>query len=80
MSKKENLSTNEKTDILQHPIHVDVIQEIDLSETPFKRILAYLSKVRNPYSFQMDGYQVQLEWMDTSITLQDRVKDIFVNT
>ena len=77
MSKKENLPTNEKTNILQQPIHVDVIQEINLSETPFKRILAYLSKVGNPYSFQMDGYQVQLEWMDTSITLQDRMKDIF---
>lgn len=79
MSKKEKSTANEKTNILQPSICTEIIQEINLSETPFKRILAYLSKVEDPYSFQMDGYQVQMEWMDTSITLQDRVKDIFVN-
>lgn len=45
VNKEDNVSAIEKTDILQHSIHADVIQEINLSETPFKRILAYLSRV-----------------------------------
>lgn len=77
MSKKENLSANGKTDILKHYLYDDVIREINLSEIPSKRILAYLSKVGNPRSFQMEGYQVELEWKDTNVTLQERMKDIF---
>lgn len=79
MSEKEKLSANEKTDILKHSLYVDVIQEINLSEIPLKRILAYLSKIGDPHSFQMEGYQVELEWKDTNITLQDRMKDIFTS-
>ena len=77
MSKKENLSANEKTDVLQPFINIDIIKEIELSDAPFKRILTYLSKVERPHYFQMEGYQVELEWTDTNITLQERIKDIF---
>lgn len=77
MSRKDNLPPNEKTDILKPSIYIDVIREIDLSDAPFKRILTYLSKVENPRYFQMEGYHVELEWMETDITLQERMKDIF---
>lgn len=75
--EKEDLSANEKTDILNPSLYIDDIRGINLSDPPFKRMIAYLSKVEDPRFFQMEGYRVELEWKDTNITLQERMKDIF---
>lgn len=53
--------------------------EIDLSKTPFQRILTYLQQVDDPCSFDMEGYHVEMEWKDTDITLQNRVEEIFAS-
>lgn len=55
------------------------IGEVDESKTPLQRSLEYLSKVGNPHSLNMQGYQVELEWANTDITLQDRLEEMFAS-
>lgn len=55
------------------------IGEIDRSRTPLQRTLDYLSQVENPCSFNMQGYQVELEWANTEITLQNRLEEMFAS-
>ena len=52
---------------------------IDSSAAPFQRILTYLSQVDNPYSFNMEGYYVEMEWANTNVTLQNRLKELFAS-
>ena len=52
---------------------------IDSSAIPFQKVLAYLSQVDNPYSFNMEKYHVEMEWADTSITLQNRLEELFAS-
>lgn len=54
-------------------------EEIDMSKTPFQRILTYLLRVDSPCSFDMEGYRVELEWANTDITLQELVEEIFAS-
>lgn len=52
---------------------------IDMSDAPCQRILDYVLKVENPCSYYMEGYNVELEWKDTDVTLQDKMKEIFAS-
>lgn len=55
------------------------IEEIDESKTPLQRTLDYLLQVENPCCFNMQGYQVELEWTNTEITLQNRLEEMFAS-
>ena len=51
----------------------------DSPAIPFQQTLTYLSQVDNPYSFNMEGYHVELEWVNTDITLQKRLEKLFAS-
>ncbi len=55
------------------------IENIDASKTPLQRTLDYLSRVESPRSFNMYGYQVELEWANTDITLQNRLEEVLAS-
>lgn len=55
------------------------IEKIDETKTPLQRTLDYLSQVESPHFFNMQGYQVELEWANTDITLQNRLEEIFAS-
>ncbi len=46
---------------------------------PCQRILTYLTQVDDPYSFNMEGYHVEMEWVNTNITLQKRLEELFAS-
>lgn len=56
------------------------VKEIDGSKTPLQRTMDYLSKVENPFSFNMQGYHVELEWTNTEITLQNRLVEMLASS
>lgn len=54
-------------------------EKIDETKTPLQRTLDYLSQVENPCFLNMLGYQIELEWANTDITLQNRLEEIFAS-
>ncbi len=52
---------------------------INSSSAAFQRVLIYLSQVDNPYSLNMEGYHVELEWANTGATLQNRLEELFAS-
>ncbi len=52
-------------------------QEIDMTAEPMKRIVDYLSRGNDLDSINIDGYRVEFGWIDSPVTLQDRLREIF---
>lgn len=72
MSKKNSTFTNEK---IISTVYGE-IANIDCSKAPIERMIGLVTKVNNPCVYQMEGYQVELEWSDTQRTIQDCVQEI----
>ncbi|MBD5469101.1 MAG: hypothetical protein HDR21_13245 [Lachnospiraceae bacterium] len=54
-------------------------QEIDTTEEPLRRIAGYLSNGNDLDSLKIDGYTVELGWIDSAVTLQDKIIEIFAS-
>ncbi|MDE6420473.1 MAG: hypothetical protein K2K87_08095 [Lachnospiraceae bacterium] len=54
-------------------------QNIDMTADPIKRIVDYVAKGKDPYSLKIDGYTVELGWIDSAVTLQDKIIEIFAS-
>lgn len=52
------------------------IFDVDCSKTPLERMINLVRSVSNPDVCQIEGYHVELEWSDTTRTIQDCVQDI----
>lgn len=52
------------------------ISEMDCSKTPIERMINLVRSVSNPGVCQIEGYQVELEWSDTTKTIQDCVQEV----
>lgn len=52
------------------------ISEMDCSKTPIERMINLVRSVNDPGVCQIEGYQVELEWSDTTKTIQDCVQEV----
>ncbi len=50
---------------------------IDTTAEPIKRIADYLAKGYDLDSLDIDGYRVEFRWVDSEVTLQDKISEIF---
>lgn len=54
-------------------------QDIDMTASPIRRIADYIEKGKDPYTLQIEGYTVELGWIDSAVTLQDKISEIFAS-
>ncbi len=52
---------------------------IDTTAEPMKRIADYLAKGNDLDSLNIDGYRVEFGWIDSAVTLQDKISEIFAS-
>lgn len=48
---------------------------VNLNQEPLHRMAQLIANVENPCTYNMEGYQVKLEWSDSEKTIQDCVHD-----
>lgn len=53
--------------------------DIDMTVSPVRRIADYMAKGKNPYAMQIEGYMVEFGWIDSAVTLQDKISEIFAS-
>lgn len=73
MEKEERKITNE--DILT--ALYGEMNDIDLSKEPLQRMVQFISRGKDPTTYYMDDYRVELEWRDTEKTIQNCIQDFF---
>lgn len=72
VSKTDTMFTNEK---IVSAVYGGIF-DIDCSKTPMERMINLFKIVRNPGICQIEGYQVELEWSNTTKTIQDCVQEV----
>lgn len=72
VSKTDTIFANEK---IISTVYGE-ISDIDCAKTPIERMINLVRSVSNPGVCQIEGYQVELEWSDTTKTIQDCVQEV----
>lgn len=44
-----------------------------------ERILSFIEQIKNPYCYLDDGVEVKISFMDTDVTLEERMKEYVRN-
>ena len=52
------------------------ISNVDCSKPPIERMINFIKNVSTPNAYQIHGYQVELEWSNTTKTIQDCVQEV----
>lgn len=79
MKKTDYVTDNHAIVVQTAAFEMTAYQDIDMTASPVRRIADYMAKGKDPYTLQIEGYTVELGWIDSAVTLQDKISEIFAS-
>lgn len=78
-----NINELKNVDIVKvNPDTLVDIKDIKINErlSSTNRMIDYVNQIKNPYCYRYNDYVVKINFVDTSITLTDKLKELIQKT